>query len=670
MKNLILSIILTVFVCSMFAQENCTNAVKIEFDEYSTCGQIAITNTDLTGAVPSTDLPYPTCGNFDGSTNDLWYYITVPEGVSELAFHVFNAPLIIDIDILIHKPSLAIYSGSPEDLSLLNCFYNEGGPYANGEIRFETVDELTPGENIYLRVWDMDNSAFPFFIAASVRTEIPEHSCESPALLGEGGCNILAPEGTIDAPEQCNWNVSDNTIYYYFVVNPSDPQPVIIDATYIFCFENTGGDVNIEETELQMALYKWNGKDCSWIGGSPNSIPPNDSTYITCQNGTGSISIEENLNPGLYMIALDGYSMISGTSLCTFEFSMNTSNEIICPEDTILCHSSAPLLLDIAQPIGGEYTCTNTPDAIIDNFFDPAVCSGPQDIIYSLGPFTCGFTIYDAMYPSSVPDIEICLVTVTENNKNKVMWEKPITDSLEEFHIYKFDGTDFSFYANVNYNDESTFIDENSEPQNQAYRYKIAGYSTCGYSSELSDFHQTVLLNITEETDLWYLSWIPYIGVDDFTINILRGTTPENLEIIESYGSDVTEYYDNNPPEGFVYYQIEVVLSTPCDVGKSTSKLYSNVATNNPDYYILLGTNNLQNKLNYKLYPNPTSQIFSISLDNFPVKVQIYDTFGRIVKSINNYSGEQIDVSDMCKGIYFVKLVDKNEITVDKLIIE
>ncbi len=663
MKNLFLLVILLTFVLNLFSQENCSNAIEMQFEEYSTCGQIAIINTDLSGAVPSTDLPFPTCGNFDDTTNDLWYHITVPDGVNELAFHVFNAPVIWSPELLNHKPGLALYSGLPENLSLLDCFYNEGESLMNGEIRFAIVDGLTPGETIYLRVWDMDNNAFSFFIAASVRTEMPEHSCETPALLSDGGCNILAPKGTIDAPEQCGWNVSDNTIYYCFVVNSFDPQPVLIDATYVFCFENGGEPIVLSETELQMALYKWNGKDCSWIGGSP--INGNDSTYITCKNGTGSISIEENLNPGLYMLALDGYSDLSGTSLCTFEINTNVSQLLVCPSDTSVCITSTPLFLD-TQPEGGEYSNP----LIVNNFFDPVTCGlGMHDIIYSLGPYSCEFSIFVGN-PVNIPNPGICLVTVNENNKNKIMWEKPVTDSIERFVIYKDNGSDYLPIGFVNYEDESTFIDDNSEPQTQSARYKISYLSIYSCESELSDFHQTVLLNMTEETDSWYLSWTPYIGVGNFTINILRGTTPDMLELIESYGSDVTEYTDNNPPVGYVYYQIEVVLSAPCDVGKSTSKLYSNIATNDPDYYILVGTNDIQKKLAHNLFPNPTSQTFSISSDDFPVKVQIYDAYGRIVKSINNYSGEQIDVSDICKGIYFVKLVNKNKTFVDKLIVE
>ena len=94
--------------------------------EYSTCGLIAITNVDLNGALPSSDLPAPVCGNYDVSTNDLWYYITVPDGVSELAFHAFNAPVPMEPSYLHHKPAMAVYSGECNDLMLLDCFEESG----------------------------------------------------------------------------------------------------------------------------------------------------------------------------------------------------------------------------------------------------------------------------------------------------------------------------------------------------------------------------------------------------------------------------------------------------------------------------------------------------------------------------------------------------------------
>jgi hypothetical protein len=63
---------------------------------------------------------------------------------------------------------------------------------------------------------------------------------------------------------------------------------------------------------------------------------------------------------------------------------------------------------------------------------------------------------------------------------------------------------------------------------------------------------------------------------------------------------------------------------------------------------------------NVALAPNPASNSFSISVATS--KVEIYSVTGQLVKSFNkayelNYS---FDISDLNKGIYFVKAADEN----------
>ncbi|MBP7075600.1 MAG: T9SS type A sorting domain-containing protein [Bacteroidales bacterium] len=667
MKNRILLMLL--FVCSFYsilAQQSCSEAVEISFLEYSTCGQIAITSADLADAAPSEDYPSPECGNFSTTTNDLWYKIVTPLDVNELAFHVINPGMLSD-PYVFFRPALAVYSGLPGNLELLQCFYDEGGPFSNGEIRFSLITNLTPGQTIYLRVWDMNNNPFPFFIAASVRTEIPEYNCNTPEILSDGGCNILAPEGTIDAPEKCGWNTSDNTCYFSFVVNPSDPQPVTIGANYVFCFENGGTYEYPDNTVLQMAIYSWNGYDCSWLGGSPQSMNPNDSTYWGCNSGTGVVSISALLDPGLYVLALDGYRGLSGTSLCTFEFSSNIANQFQCHNDTIICYFSPPVNLGENLPQGGVWEPSQF---VNDGIFNPAEPGdGIWEIIYSLGGYTCSSTISVASYPVNISDIEICLVSVDENNKNRILWEKPDTDSLQAFHIYKDNGVAYDLIGSVPYEHESYFVDYNSEPQTQSFRYKIAGYSVCEFESELSDYHQTILLNMVEESGTWHLSWTPYIGAEVGSINVLRGTNPSDLITIASFDAETTEFTDTVPPAGFVYYQIEVILTVHCNVEKSVSVVRSNISTNDPDYFntgIGMGVRDISNKI----CPNPAGNSFSLCTGSMVEDVFIFNIHGEKVRDIRNYKNQIIDVSELEKGIYFVRIIGNEEVGMGKLIIE
>jgi hypothetical protein len=42
----------------------------------------------------------------------------------------------------------------------------------------------------------------------------------------------------------------------------------------------------------------------------------------------------------------------------------------------------------------------------------------------------------------------------------------------------------------------------------------------------------------------------------------------------------------------------------------------------------------------------------------------------KAVKEITNYNGEQITITDLSKGLYFVKLIAGDKISVGKLVVE
>ena len=81
-----------------------------------------------------------------------------------------------------------------------------------------------------------------------------------------------------------------------------------------------------------------------------------------------------------------------------------------------------------------------------------------------------------------------------------------------------------------------------------------------------------------------------------------------------------------------------------------------------------LGITNFALSQDIYLYPNPSSTYFTINTNTS--KVEIYSITGRLVKSFstNQTKDSQFNVSDLNKGVYFVKaLNEKNEVKVMKL---
>ncbi len=75
-------------------------------------------------------------------------------------------------------------------------------------------------------------------------------------------------------------------------------------------------------------------------------------------------------------------------------------------------------------------------------------------------------------------------------------------------------------------------------------------------------------------------------------------------------------------------------------------------------------------KQNFNIFPNPSTGIINFEINDFEVsKVEIINSFGAIIYS-NKFS-ETIDLKYISKGIYFIKLFDKENFVLNsKLIIE
>lgn len=71
----------------------------------------------------------------------------------------------------------------------------------------------------------------------------------------------------------------------------------------------------------------------------------------------------------------------------------------------------------------------------------------------------------------------------------------------------------------------------------------------------------------------------------------------------------------------------------------------------------LLSRNDFNTALRFKLYPNPVNDKFTVSLENDLKQIEIYNLQGQKVLSSKQ---KEVDVSQLNKGVYFVKVEDEN----------
>ena len=77
---------------------------------------------------------------------------------------------------------------------------------------------------------------------------------------------------------------------------------------------------------------------------------------------------------------------------------------------------------------------------------------------------------------------------------------------------------------------------------------------------------------------------------------------------------------------------------------------------------------NDNNKLDFSVYPVPVDNFIEIETDRAIAKIEIYNKLGQIV--IKTTAENQIDISNLSKGIYFVKVKDINGYTGVKKIVK
>ena len=268
------------------------------------------------------------------------------------------------------------------------------------------------------------------------------------------------------------------------------------------------------------------------------------------------------------------------------------------------------------------------------------------------------------------PKIELDLVTVNKDY-NVIVWEKD--RKVNHYNIYKEGDTLFNYnlIATVPYDSASMFVDKHSNPSDRAYLYKISTTDTCLNESELSSFHKTIHLIISQGIgNNWNLYWNTYEGVNYLYYNIYRGlSSPDTLEYLTTISSGNISYTDINVPSQIVYYQIEIIKDTN-NLKSDSHKILSNIATNQNVSIEEIQTDNISTKL----YPNPSEGKTILKIEGLDSKadVLVYDMLGKIVfKQIINLGQKELDIDliGYPKGIYSINIVNNKVNITRKLII-
>lgn len=404
--------------------------------------------------------------------------------------------------------------------------------------------------------------------------------------------------------------------------------------------------------------------------------------WVLPTGATGS-STTNSITVNFSKSAVSGNITVKGHNDCgdgIVSYTMVTVNQlpIIELRDTAVISGGSVSLFPIITYSGtGELKYKWTPSTGLNN----DAIAHPLATVTSRSTYTLVVTTASGCTASANVTVnmqtmakpEIGIVGVTSTNKNRIVWNKPVTTGIVSYYIYKETNTSnvFEKIGTVSYDSLSGFVDNQSSPDVKSNKYKLSIFDSNGMESPLSDAHKTMHLSINKgQNNTWNLIWEVYQGFNVSTYNIYRGTNANNLNFIDATSGSSTQYSDLSAPAGDVYYQLEVISSNLINPTKAPSSIQkskgsenstgasllsynssrSNVATNT-----LSGVNELtgDNK-QINIYPNPVKDQLRIDFEGGST-FEILNLMGQVVYNGDLIKNTMVQTSNLSSGVYLIK---------------
>jgi subtilisin family serine protease len=200
-------------------------------------------------------------------------------------------------------------------------------------------------------------------------------------------------------------------------------------------------------------------------------------------------------------------------------------------------------------------------------------------------------------------------------------------------------------------------------PENLPYKGKLGGGSLNAFravemANEMAKPFGTV--NVIDR--ILYRNWFYKLETAPFEIKMSNNNISNGAKI-KFFAKDNIEILsgDYKPDIGYVDLQINTSLSLNCSIPSSNK-------FNNEGSF----KTKIQNSTEVKLYPNPNTGVFTVSVSQKDVKdlnIELFDIFGKSVfKTISNNANTEIDIQNIANGVYLVKLTSPKINEVLKLI--
>lgn len=503
-------------------------------------------------------------------------------------------------------------------------------------------------------------------------------------------------------------------------------------VTDVDCFGDTDGAINLTVSGTAPYQFFWsNGlavEDLTGLGAGQYEVFIKDATGCTAMAGftvNGPSEINANFSKNLATCGLTDGSLTTsvgggnlplnyqwydylaspiGTNLPSLpnigagEYSVTVTDNLGCTAafNTVLGEVGGPVVVPVNVT---EATCAN--DGAIDMSINSpftiqsiAWNTGQStEDISSLSPGFYAITVTDNagcigmssvnLNPELPATTEICVVTVdTSTNTNLIVWEKPVSTTIDHFKIYRESSVAgvFQYVDQVPYAFESRYTDTIAYPQLRSWRYKVVTVNNCGIESIPSAIHKTIHMVTNDAGPGQYeINWDEYEGFTYPTFHVWRFTDVNGWEEIhtESFGGTY-QYIDTPPSEIDLDYIVYVVPPDTCTSTLKATDYNSSRSNKNTNHSSFPGdpdpvddTGFDDEELIVQIYPNPSEGIYQIYVNAVGhFDIEVFDLSGQLVKQANSISNQyQLNLNDFASGSYFIK-IKSEKLTINKQLIK
>lgn len=280
----------------------------------------------------------------------------------------------------------------------------------------------------------------------------------------------------------------------------------------------------------------------------------------------------------------------------------------------------------------------------------------------------------------------ICQVTVDSlGNNNEIYWEKTLYPRADSFIVYREVSTNvYKRIGGQRYSAFSMYVDTNrsigpanGDPNLTYYKYKIQIKDSCGNTSPMSLWHETIFIqdqmNGNFNWNMYAIEGTTATPISNYNLKRRMVSTGTETLITSTTGGLA------NDPSYNSFWPLNVkwfvdAIGFNCSPTAKVYVIKTKTKSNQSNDKIALGISGYSLNSSIKIYPNPATDVLHVDLnglDKTEAIVDIKNMLGQTVyqtKALNQHL--VINTNDIANGVYMINVSQNSKlISVQKIVI-